>query len=715
MPSIRFATVLKVLARVAILLTVGGCDEPFGEKALGPLPGDGGLLAPVHRTPCDAPEQGCPCGSSSLPVACFSQPELQTGGFFCMKGTRTCRDGTWSACENLALHRVRSEPTALIDGPAECSPCDPDCYVGLDRPGPSDLGPGNSSGVSYDADAGGITLEPISVPPSPWTSVCGDGVIEDVEECDDGNTVSGDGCSSVCHLETGWVCLTPNTPCQMTVCGDGLVQGTEPCDDGNSLIGDGCTPFCTVEPSCTGGTCVSRCGDGMLQSTEACDDGNKRNGDGCSSTCALEVGFSCVVAPATPPAFVDVPVVYRDFRNEHPDFEVYSALAHCTGQVLTTWGTNAAVPEQFKKPRRANPPEWWEFWRCYHINADTAYAGFTGWFNQRPYPANAFKWANIVIPDKLRLTRNAITGLYTFTNTYFFPLDNRGWSSPSLAVGVREAMHSGGLCVWLGVNTPHNYHFTTEMRYWFKYERGQNLAFLGDDDVYVFVNGHLVMDLGGVHWPVAGAVVLNATNEVSLGLTPGGYYEAALFHAERHTCGSEFGLTMGGFFFPTTQCTAICGDGIVTRAEVCDDGVNSGQPGSCTPNCQAFVPGYSTTGSYWRDYDATTVCKTPPAVNDPQIPVWGELSWDADTPMGTQITFQIRVASSAAGLAAATPVSFNVTTTTSPIDVESLLVAAGANHHAPHLRVTAVLSGPGGTTTPVLHEFELDFRCVNQE
>ena len=53
------------------------------------------------------------------------------------------------------------------------------------------------------------------------------------EECDDGNTVSGDGCSATCHDE---------------FCGDGEVTGTEWCDDGNTADGDGCAADCSLEP-----------------------------------------------------------------------------------------------------------------------------------------------------------------------------------------------------------------------------------------------------------------------------------------------------------------------------------------------------------------------------------------------------------------------------------------------------------------------------------
>ncbi len=64
-------------------------------------------------------------------------------------------------------------------------------------------------------------------------------------------------------------------------CGDGLVEEPEECDDGNLTDGDGCDS-----------NCLSECGDGLLQedSEEACDDGNRNDGDGCSARCALEEG-----------------------------------------------------------------------------------------------------------------------------------------------------------------------------------------------------------------------------------------------------------------------------------------------------------------------------------------------------------------------------------------------------------------------------------------
>jgi cysteine-rich repeat protein len=99
--------------------------------------------------------------------------------------------------------------------------------------------------------------------------VCGDGSVASGEQCDDGNTDDGDGCSATCQIEE-----------QMGVCGDGTQDAGEQCDDGNTTDGDGCSSTCQSE---TG----PECGDGNQDPDEDCDDGNMVAGDGCEPDCTI--------------------------------------------------------------------------------------------------------------------------------------------------------------------------------------------------------------------------------------------------------------------------------------------------------------------------------------------------------------------------------------------------------------------------------------------
>jgi fibro-slime domain-containing protein len=135
-------------------------------------------------------------------------------------------------------------------------------------------------------------------------SLCGNGVMDPGEQCDDNNKTAGDGCSAICQVPAGWSCSGWPSVCNMAgICGDGILGATEACDDGNMAAGDGCTGDCkTVEPGyecrVPGRRCVPACGDGMRIGMEQCDDANTANMDGCSSTCQIEPGASCTGTPS---------------------------------------------------------------------------------------------------------------------------------------------------------------------------------------------------------------------------------------------------------------------------------------------------------------------------------------------------------------------------------------------------------------------------------
>lgn len=133
---------------------------------------------------------------------------------------------------------------------------------------------------------------------------------------------------------------------------------------------------------------------------------------------------------------------------------------------------------------------------------------FNQWYNDTP-------GVNLSTVYAIDLTETAPnSGIYSYQNFNFFPIDNQ--------LGGNQG------------NPSHNYGFTYELHTTFTYAAGQTFNFTGDDDVWVFINDKLVIDLGGVHAAMSASVDLD-----TLGLTAGNIYNFDFFFAERHTTESN--------------------------------------------------------------------------------------------------------------------------------------------------------------------------------
>ena len=121
-------------------------------------------------------------------------------------------------------------------------------------------------------------------------------------------------------------------------------------------------------------------------------------------------------------------------------------------------------------------------------------------------------------PFKLEIWFGPNNGVSSFQSTKFFPLDGVGFGNHG---------------------SDHNFHFTTEIHTQFKYGGGEQFSFTGDDDVWVFINSKLAIDLGGVH--IAETASIDIDQRASeLGLVKGEVYPFDMFQNERHTSESNF-------------------------------------------------------------------------------------------------------------------------------------------------------------------------------
>ncbi len=234
---------------------------------------------------------------------------------------------------------------------------------------------------------------------------------------------------------------------------------------------------------------------------------------------------------------VEVVLQIRDFNQSHPDFQSTLLQSHpligngaTPGMVLSSLDADGN-PE-------ANPDHLANGFTDGQGQMITSESDFAQWYRDVP-------GINTLIRRTITMDWDESTGVYVYERSHsnsdgFFPIDGEGFG---------ETMSWGGL--------DHNYHFTTEIEMPFLYTDPASRAgmpmifeFSGDDDLWVFLNGELILDIGGVHPAVSASVNIDDL-ATAHGLNHGEMNVLKVFHAERMWAHSNFKIQTSILLVPS--------------------------------------------------------------------------------------------------------------------------------------------------------------------
>jgi len=583
------------------------------------VPGDGcsGVCKVELYYTC--PEEGKPCISQ---IVCGDG--MLGPGELCDDGNTTSGDGCSAKCN-------------LVEPGYNCrTPGKPCQRVYLCGDGITDPNEGCDDANKTDGDGCDtkcrleIGFKCAGSPSKCSPTMCGDGKLEGAESCDDGNKVPFDGCSPLCQAEpactTGQACTSK--------CGDGIILGNEACDDGNLRDGDGCSKDCKVETD-FGFTCKNNSATCAMAADGKCTlhvPAIFRDFKGANETGGhpdfeqggtnkltitglvkkdLDADGKPVYAGGTNNAKIkSVDSFAQWYRTSSVNKELAGEIIlwdNGKGGFVNRFGANG---EQFKgwpQTVMGNPveetPGVIKPARVYQCQQQSVVDPMTMMTTNVPAsctadPVCAAPAANEECEDRC-LGYGDVQNFPCLTTIQYFDGQPLFFPVDSLATGTQYGQITPAYAInWKTEETvdqvkmpkKHNFSFTSEVKYWFKYDAAatpSQLDFTGDDDVWVFVNGHLAVDIGGYHIPQNGSVTLDRAHATTYGLEDGKVYPIAIFHAERQTKASSFRLTLAGFSTARSDCGPNCGDAKIAPGEECDEGTaeNTGEYNKCKPDC----------------------------------------------------------------------------------------------------------------------------------
>jgi fibro-slime domain-containing protein len=296
-------------------------------------------------------------------------------------------------------------------------------------------------------------------------------------------------CGARTELSTPQLC--PDEGAERS-CQDGCGTGSQVCSAG-------------LWSPCEVPVVTRSCNDGCADGLESCIDGSwqacqvplvQRD---CSSvcgsgheTCKKGAWSKCDAPLPAPPKLRGI---VRDFSPlTHPDFEASYRSGLDVGIVARSLGDDDT-------PVYAGRPS---------TPTTSGAANFASWFHDAPL--------NLSMPLDLQLQPAQEDGLFSYDDGTFFPIDDQLLGNEGRA---------------------NNFHFTLAASTTFEYRGGEVFSFSGDDDMWVFINRQLAIDLGGLHSSLSASVALDEFAGTA-GLVRGGQYPLHFFFAERHTIESHF-------------------------------------------------------------------------------------------------------------------------------------------------------------------------------